>query len=528
MTTPLEPSRVLDRGGKPTVRELLSSIAFNPADGTIRLNGDRVVMQRAAVAVELRQELTSMLGEEETRAFLLRLGFRSGQADARFVRTAWPHLDMADGFTAGTRLHTFSGVVRVETVHNAFDFRKKQFSAEFLWHDSIEAEQFRHGRLSKEPVCWTQLGYACGYASEFFDTLIVYKEVQCAGQGHSHCRVVGKPADQWEPNDPLVRLLRERVVSRTGEPIRNAPRPRSGLAGETGTQFDRLFLAPYAEKLLRAGRSSLPILICGEAGTGRMRVARHLQAQWNCSESTCHEVQGAHVDCDHLALLAKRPGAARRGAPALLIIDNAQDIASEMQAQLCRTLEGLSGAERSRMIFIATGSLEMAAGLDPQLWHLLAPLAIETVPLRERDDVADVATAILPSIAKGLGIRPPRLAEEAREEIEREAWPGNLAELRAVLTAASCEVPEGEAISVRHLAAARSRVSGSAARGADSDRGDLPTVIRAMIQNGEFALAEVEKASYAAAIEQAGGNLSAAARLLGLSRAQLAYRTKSA
>src|SRR6185369_65939 len=184
MKTPFGPSMLLDRGGQPTVRDLLSRLVFNPTDGTIRLNGGRVVMQRAAVGVELRRELIRLLGPQEARVFLIRLGFLSGQADARFVRTSWPSLDIGDAFTAGTRLHTFSGVVRVETVYNDFDFRKKRFSAEFLWHESAEAAEFRRTRPAVEPVCWTQLGYACGYASEFFDTLIIYKEVECAGQGH--------------------------------------------------------------------------------------------------------------------------------------------------------------------------------------------------------------------------------------------------------------------------------------------------------------------------------------------------------
>ena len=50
MKAPLEPSTLLDRG-KPTIRELLSNLVFNPVDGTIRLNGDRIVMQRAAVGI---------------------------------------------------------------------------------------------------------------------------------------------------------------------------------------------------------------------------------------------------------------------------------------------------------------------------------------------------------------------------------------------------------------------------------------------------------------------------------------------
>ena len=118
----LESSALLARGGKPTVRELLQSLVFNLSDGTIRLHGDRLVIQRAAVNHEMRRELTRILGRDEARVFLIRLGFLSGQADARFIRSAWPNLSIGDAFTAGPRLHTFSGVVRVETVHNDFDF----------------------------------------------------------------------------------------------------------------------------------------------------------------------------------------------------------------------------------------------------------------------------------------------------------------------------------------------------------------------------------------------------------------------
>ena len=107
-----------------------------------------------------------------------------------------------------------AGSSRVETVYNDFDLRKKRFAAEFLWHDSVEAAEFRRLQRTTEPVCWTQLGDACGYASEFFDTLIIYKEVECAAQGHRHCRVIGKPADVWGPGDPEVILFRERIASR--------------------------------------------------------------------------------------------------------------------------------------------------------------------------------------------------------------------------------------------------------------------------------------------------------------------------
>ena len=296
MKTPFEPSRLLDRGGKPTVRELLSRLVFNPTDGTIRLNGDRIVMQRAAVGVELRRELIRLLGPQEARIFLMRLGFLSGQADARFVRTSWPSLDIGDAFTAGTRLHTFSGVVRVETVYNDFDFRKKRFAGEFLWHDSVEAAEFRRlQRKSTEPVCWTQLGYASGYASEFFDTLIVYKEVACSRPGAS--AIVA----WWESRpmaggrgDPEVILFRERIATPQedgpAEPLRKvAARTAEGALSE----LDRLILAPVREELDRLAPMALPVMIMGSPGTGRSRAAHYLHRASGTSGTEPRHVFGS-------------------------------------------------------------------------------------------------------------------------------------------------------------------------------------------------------------------------------------------
>jgi predicted hydrocarbon binding protein len=260
LKTRLEKSGLLDGGGKPTVRELLASLVFNPVDRTIRINGERIVMQRATVGIELRRELIRLLGSQEARIFLLRLGFLSGRADARFLRTSWPRLDIGDAFTAGTRLHMFSGVVRVETVYNEFDFRKKRFAGEFNWYDSIEAAEFgRLHRQATEPVCWTQLGYASGYASEFFDTLIVYKEAQCSAEGHTHCRVVGKPADVWGPGDPEVILFRERIAAQSEERPAERRRALNVRRAEAALgELDRAILAPVRVQLDRMASMALP------------------------------------------------------------------------------------------------------------------------------------------------------------------------------------------------------------------------------------------------------------------------------
>ena len=110
-----------------------------------------------------------------------------------------------------------------------------------------------------EPVCWTQLGYACGYASEFFDTLIIYKEVECAAQGHRHCRVVGKPADVWGPGDPEVILFRERIAAPQEAGLSEPLRKVAARTAESAlSDLDRLILAPVRADLDRLAPMALP------------------------------------------------------------------------------------------------------------------------------------------------------------------------------------------------------------------------------------------------------------------------------
>jgi transcriptional regulator with AAA-type ATPase domain len=530
MKAPIEPSRLLDRG-KPTVRELLSSLVFNPVDGTIRLNGDRIVMQRAAVGVELRRELTRLLGAQEARVFLMRLGFLSGQADARFVRTNWPNVDIGDAFTAGTRLHTFSGVVRVETVFNDFDLRKKRFSAEFLWHDSVEAAEFRRLQRKTEPVCWTQLGYACGYASEFFDTLIIYKEVECAAQGHRHCRVVGKPADVWGPGDPEVILFRERIAvpqeAGLSEPLRKVA---ARTAEHALSELDRLILAPVRAELDRLAPMALPVMITGSPGTGRGRAARYLHRAAGMSGTEPRHVFGARVDLDLCAEIARRGKGGRRSAAGeTILIDAAEQIPADVQPHLTRAVgDGmLVGGPRVLALVDCDPSagLPVPSSLSSELWYALSALTIRMPRLDERrGQCVAMAQALMSMLAARMGIEQPQLDNSAGKAIERATWPGNLRQMRTVLSAALAAHRDDKAVSRAEIEAQLLRFPFTTAGIGDDAQRKLRPLLEQLLDDGGFSLSELERSAYQAAVDRSRGNLSAAARLLGLTRAQLAYR----
>jgi transcriptional regulator with AAA-type ATPase domain len=530
MNTLFESSKLPDRGGKPTVRELLSSLVFNPVDGTIRLNGGRIVIQRAAVGVELRRELIRLLGPQEARVFLIRLGFLSGQADARFVRTSWPNLDIGDAFTAGTRLHTFSGVVRVETIYNDFDFRTKRFAGEFLWHDSVEAAEFRRQRHATEPVCWTQLGYASGYASEFFDALVVYKEVECLAAGDSHCKVVGKLADVWGPGDPEVILFRERIAtSQEGilaEPLRKIA---ERTAERALSDLDRLLLAPVRSELDRLAPMALPVMLTGSPGTGRSRAARYLQRASGVSETKPRHVVGRLVDLDICAEIAGRGKNGRRGATGqTILIDAAEEIPGEIQPHLARAIEEgmLVGGPRVLALVGYDPSAGTPARLwSMELWYALSAATVRLPRLDERDGQrVAIAQALMPVLAARMGVARLSLDRSAMKAIEQETWPGNLRQMRAVLSAVLATHRDAQPVSRLEIETQLVRFPGATPVGGEATAGGLQALLKQLLDDGGFSLLELERSAYQAAVDRARGNLSAAARLLGLTRPQLAYR----
>lgn len=502
MKAPIQLSPMLDRGGQPSVRELLSALDFNPIKGTISLGDARIVMQRASVGDLNRRQLIESLGEAEAQVFLLRQGFLSGLSDAKFVRRTWPNLNQGDAFTAGTRLHMFSGVVRVETVHNDFDFRRKRFAGEFIWHDSVEAELIRHSGLrSSGPACWTQVGYAAGYASQFFDTPIIYKEVSCIAQGDKHCRVIGKPLDEWDQDDPFIRIFRTRVID-CGHP----PRP----ARPSRPPVDDPVLGQDSAPLDHLGHHRIPVLICGGCATTRRHAVRRIMGDGGDI--------AAPADLSGL-IDAQLKQSARKKLPDWILVDDVTRLDRAAQAALAR------GIDRGAAIVATSGltRIELAQSdqMSDALWSALAPGLVELTPLSQRgraglDAIVNWAEA---RATERTGL--PGLSAEGRDWLAEHADRMSLSMLEAVVARAVVN-GTGTAAGPEALAAALSVVDRSA--GHAGDKPALASLVNAALHQGELPFDALEAMVYDTAVSLNQGNLAAAARQLGLSRAQLAYR----
>lgn len=527
MKTPLDMASRFDRGGRPSVREMLADLVFSPADGTIRLRETRLIMQRASVNFRLRKEIIDALGPAEARVFLMRLGFQTGRDDARFVRTSWPNLDTGDAFTAGTRLHMFGGVVQVETVHNDFDFRKKRFSGEFLWHDSVEASDPRlNASQSQGTVCWTQVGYASGYASEFFDTLIVYKELSCSAQGHKCCRVIGKPAELWGPDDPEVILFRDRIAPITAQ-VRARPRPEA----PTGKHQTAL-LAPVLAQLDKAAGHDIPLMFSGPCGSGRMAAAHYLHDVVRAEGAVPLILSAQDLSPQTLAdAMMPRPRTARKGsAPPILILNRIETMTQPTQDRFLLLLRSPEVALMPRVIamtMLSPEQLRLDGRLQEAIWHRLMVGLIRFSAFSERRGaIADIAADILATLADRLGQPAPSLTDAACKYLAEQRWPANLHELEGVLLSCLLSHSGAKELTEKEIAASHGSRIQVVETGPQDPRflGWLGDVMA----SGGLSLPVVETQIYTAALAQANGNMSAAARLIGLTRAQLAYRIKQA
>jgi hypothetical protein len=517
---------LLDRGGRPTLRELLRQLVFSPSSGSIRLNKERLILQRASQTSHLRDQLVERYGRDDAFVMLTRLGFCSGAEDADFVRKSWPGLDPGDVFTAGTRLHMLCGCVRLKTVHNDFDFRKGKFSGEFLWYGSAEAAEYRqrHG-ASAETVCWSQVGYASGYATRCLGRLIVYKELECLGMQHDCCRVMGKPAEVWGEKDELVQLYQREIVP--AEPIAAARSKSSNSRLKHEDPVTNLLLAPVRERLEQVAKFDVPLLIAGESGTGK-RAAACAWGQARFGDDVILDfVASDTLDVGSLEILIEdpvRPGRGRRPrrAQTVIVLTDVDLLSPQIQRRLARRLD--DGFVRIAATTRRTVEQLRLSGFDQGLLYRLAVAPVNMPPLRaRRADIPALAECLLRRAGRRHGMKDRSIAEDARRELAARDLPGNLIELDALMTAALIRGGAGVPIDA-DLIRGLSTSSLSAAQ-AIQDNAIAAGMLRDL-SSGPVSLNVLNSQLYRQAMQRCNGNVAAAARMLGLSRAQLAYRLK--
>ena len=172
-----------------------------------------------------------------------------------------------------------------------------------------------------------------------------------------------------------------------------------------------------------------PVLLVGERGEGKQTVARVIHHQgatrkapspdWTASASP-------PTPWPRCSPALRRAGRRGHRLPAQVC-----GLPRELQALLCQRLA--SGGDRPRVIAGLTAPAEelvREGRLLRELAGLLSPLTLDVPPLRQRlDDLPHLIERMLARLQGG----PVALSPAAHEVLRGHAWPGNLAELFAVL-----------------------------------------------------------------------------------------------
>jgi two-component system, NtrC family, response regulator AtoC len=353
-----------------------------------------------------------------------------------------------------------------------------------------------------------------------------------------------KPFDLEELPLVMGRLRRERQQARVDEQRRKASVSAFGdfFFGQSLAGLERI-LGRILEADARLVEHLPPVLIQGETGTGKTTIARWLHHQgvraggplveMNCSalpealaesELFGHE-RGAFTDAR-----VARMGLLEAADGGTLFLDELPSLSLGLQAKVLKVLEDHRvrrvGGRREipldvRVIAASSRDLrEMVktGGFREDLMHRLDLYRVVLPPLRERgEDVVELARLILGRLCRKHRLPVRVLSTTALQRVRGYAWPGNVRELAHELERAVV-FEEGEELELSQLPGGTEGESGPLA---EMEGWLNPSF---MFPPVGFRLESAINELIGRALGQAGQNVSAAARLLGVSRDYVRYR----
>ncbi|HUL83069.1 MAG TPA: sigma 54-interacting transcriptional regulator [Gammaproteobacteria bacterium] len=286
------------------------------------------------------------------------------------------------------------------------------------------------------------------------------------------------------------------------------------------------------------------VLLSGESGTGKEVVARFIHrgsprkdgpfVALNCAALPDQLLESELFGHDKGAFtgaLSAHPGRIEQAAAGVLFLDEVGEMSPSVQAKFLRVLQerefqrlGATRAQRADVRVLAATNRDLktmvARGtFREDLYYRLAVFDIALPPLRERrEDIPLLTEAFLESVGRSVGRPAAGVADEARARLVAYAWPGNVRELRNVLERAVI-LCEGGLITSEHLPINVAASADARAAAADLDGSAAPGAGRPLPP-----LEAAERELIVQALARSGNNKSKAARLLGLTRAQLRSR----
>jgi two-component system response regulator HydG len=526
-------------------------LELNPDGGIIRFAGQRALLVDAVAMGLLRKYLVENFGFTGARIVLTQFGFAHGWRMADAIREQFKWASTEEWRFAGPRLNTLEGLFRLAP---GSDDPLTDEGA--LLVDSYEAEQhILHFGRSDVAACWTISGLLSGYLSRTEEAEIYVLEDKCIARGDAACHHLARARDKWgdehaedlrfyesgrlkESLDASLRRVADtlkaaeaklRVRRRAAvEEAKDAYEPL-GLVAKSPAMRDAVDMAK------RVAQVDSTVLITGESGSGKERIARLMHAESaraagpfiavNCGAITetlleselFGHTRGAFTGASH-----DRPGLFEAANHGTLLLDELGEVSPGMQVKLLRVLQEREvrrvGDNKNRSVdvrVLAATNRDLAGRVAEghfreDLYYRIRVVEIHVPALRERrEDLLALARVLLEEAAKRLKRNITGLSPASADKLLHYGWPGN----------------------VRELANAMERAV-VLARGNRVEVEDLPEEVRKalagpIVAGGKIRrLEEIEREYILAAIELNDGNQIVTARELGIGTATLYRRLK--
>ncbi len=366
--------------------------------------------------------------------------------------------------------------------------------------------------------------------------------------------------DAGSSTEALVSAARE--ASRRADrdvPVRAAPSSvlRTLSSGAEVTPMedgDLIAQSPGMRALIematRVARSSIPVLLQGETGSGKEVLARFIHRSGprkaeplvcvNCGAIPSQLVESTlfgHEKGAFTGALQQQKGVFEAADGGTVLLDEIGELPAPAQAALLRVLETKRvtrvGSVREievdvRVIAATHRDLEVmsqAGGFRVDLYYRLSAMVIAIPPLRKRvEDIAQLAACFLARATEGAGRGPMSIDPEALALLERYAWPGNARELRNAIDRAVV-IAEGDTVTPLDLPE-RIRASGATPAAAlkaeaSADAGSLDA------GSLKERVERFERSTIIAVLRETEGHQTRAARLLDVPLRTLQHKIKT-
>jgi len=448
-------------------RELLE---LDPDRGTVHFAGQRALILDAVAMGVLRQYLIQNFGVTAARAVLTQFGFAHGwrMAEALKKEFKW---NTDEWYRAGPRILTLEGLFLTQPGNG--DLLN---SSAMTLLASYEAEQhLLHFGRSDTAVCWTICGLMSGFRSFISGEEIYFFEDRCLAQGHAACHLQGHTREEWgekhaedmifydthnlaecldvslgrvtktlQEAEEKFRVHRQTMTyaeKRTDEPL--------GIVAKS------LKMQKVIDLARRVAKVDASVLITGECGVGKERIARLIHEESTRSEGpfiavNCGAITETLIESEFFGHVrgaftgahSDRPGLFEAANHGTLLLDEIGDISAGMQTKLLRVLQEKEirrvGENRNRSVnvrVLASTNRDLAqeiveGSFRQDLYYRLKVIEVHVPALRDhRDDILPLARILLTNAVTRMARPISGFTTAAADQLLRYDWPGNVREL---------------------------------------------------------------------------------------------------